>query len=110
MPDDQRFMSATESPLPRLEVNEAGDLRIPPDTFSAILLLLAVLDRDPSELLRIAQERPALPLLFGVVELAVSIGSKAYGDRLRQELDMLALSPYADPYDVADEYRARRTP
>jgi hypothetical protein len=105
MPGSQQFMTADGMPVPSLRITDAGDLIVPPDTFSAQRFLLAVLETDTATMLEILQERPALELLAGLSTLTVAFGQGLYGEKLPVVLDGLALFS-TEP--AADAFRERR--
>ncbi|PRY24050.1 hypothetical protein [Pseudosporangium ferrugineum] len=105
----QRFLNRDGTAADRLTPDMP---MIAPDAFNAVRLLIAVLDGDVAEVERIASDFPAMPLLGGVISLALMLGDQATdGDRaiLRRILDQLALIPELDAAGTAEAYRARRT-
>jgi hypothetical protein len=103
-------MSADGVPLAHLEVGEDGRAMLPTDTFSAMRVLLAALDHDDTAMFEILRDRPALPLLGGLLALAAALGDAAYGDKLREHVDLLALVQPDDPYGQVEAYRQSRRP
>lgn len=107
---DQTFLRPSGEPIEWLQFDEASGMpKVPPDTFSALRLLMAAIDHDYDTIGAILRERPAVPLLTGVGTLACSFGGLLYGDNFRMILDQLALDPALDPVGAADDYRDRRT-
>lgn len=110
MPDSQRFMSPEGMPLARLEVDEDGREMLPADAFSAMRVMLAAFDKDDVTLFEILRDRPALSLLSGLITLAAALGDVAYGDKLREHIELLALVQPDDPYGQVEAYRQSRSP
>ena len=111
MADLQSFLDADGKPLPYVTSDAKSGFSIAPDAFSAVRLMMATIDGDLVEGGRLLTDFPSLPLLNGLLAIALALGEQAADgdqDKLRRMLDLLALNPIVDAADTAGEYRGRR--
>jgi hypothetical protein len=89
------FIGADDEVPAWLEFLENGNPMIQPDKYGAMQLLAAASGSDPDDnaraMERILRERPALPLLSGLVFFGLAFGLAMYGERRTEIFAQLSL-------------------